>query len=480
MCEAAKYSEAASNACRDGCAPGYYLTSICSPCNTGTFSGTPFATSASTCVPCQSGTFANTFASSVCTNCTGGTASMSIGASSPGSCAVCTAGKYANPGSSACLACEAGKRSSAAASTCTTCVAGTYSSELSEECSSCTPGKYSPGAGATSVSACLNCEAGKYSASTGMSACALCSAGTYLTSEGNDAVSDCVPCLSGTFSSAGSAACISSADTVRLAACSTGHAVSAGASSGCIDSGYGCSSSDAGETEFCQQWAPNSVCDATGSCVTPATCLGSSGGSTARCCRVEVLYDGVWGTVCDDSFGQSEAQVVCRAQGFPVEGASYVQSFGGGSGQIWMDDVECSGSESWLTECGNRGFGSHNCGHSEDVGVCCQCAPGSYGDIHQYMYRISFFLSLARSLARSLTLCSPCVSLSFSLSLSLPLCKMHACGSALETTVSVLKSANILQATTPLYASSVRRASTRASKVWRECRYTHTCIQYDE
>ncbi|EKX37836.1 hypothetical protein GUITHDRAFT_77734, partial [Guillardia theta CCMP2712] len=89
------------------------------------------------------------------------------------------------------------------------------------------------------------------------------------------------------------------------------------------------------------------------------------------CCRVEVKHEGSWGTVCDDSFTDTNAQVVCRQLGCPTEGAMQVQSFGGGSGPIWMDDVSCSGSEAALPLCTFRGWGSHNCGHSEDVGVCC-------------------------------------------------------------------------------------------------------------
>ena len=97
-----------------------------------------------------------------------------------------------------------------------------------------------------------------------------------------------------------------------------------------------------------------------------------------RCCRVEVYYSGSWGTVCDDYFGDVDARVVCREVGCLAEGASQVQAFGGGSGQIWMDNVACSGSESGLSECGHLGWGYHNCGHHEDVGVCCRSAPGSY------------------------------------------------------------------------------------------------------
>ena len=98
-----------------------------------------------------------------------------------------------------------------------------------------------------------------------------------------------------------------------------------------------------------------------------------NGGNSSCSGRVEIFIQGQWGTVCDDGWGLPDAQVVCRqlgcGRGLSAEARA---RFGPGQGPIFLDDINCSGNESNLTQCGHRGLGSHNCRHHEDAGVVCE------------------------------------------------------------------------------------------------------------
>ncbi len=99
--------------------------------------------------------------------------------------------------------------------------------------------------------------------------------------------------------------------------------------------------------------------------------------------RVEICNNNVWGTVCDDSWGIADAQVACRQLGLGTPAAQTLASsaVADGTGQIWLDDVQCAGNETRLIDCSARTLGTHNCGHSEDAGVRCTGATCMQGAI---------------------------------------------------------------------------------------------------
>ena len=95
--------------------------------------------------------------------------------------------------------------------------------------------------------------------------------------------------------------------------------------------------------------------------------------------RLEIYHSGAWGTVCDDYFQLQEAEVACKQMGFTGADELVRGWRGPSSRSIWLDDVDCDGTETSLSQCSSRGWGVHNCAHSEDVGMRCTAATTAAG-----------------------------------------------------------------------------------------------------
>lgn len=99
-------------------------------------------------------------------------------------------------------------------------------------------------------------------------------------------------------------------------------------------------------------------------------------GSTPWEGRVQVTRGGLTGTICDDQWDDHDATVVCRSLGMSYGGVAISNAaFGQGSGPVWLDNVQCTGLEKALHQCKHKGWGQHDCDHSEDAGVRCFTTP---------------------------------------------------------------------------------------------------------
>lgn len=90
--------------------------------------------------------------------------------------------------------------------------------------------------------------------------------------------------------------------------------------------------------------------------------------------RVEVLYNDIWGTVCDIGFNYNSGNVLCRSLGYGTCRTITARAhYGRGIGKVWMSEVRCNGTEHWLHECKRLDWGNApRCSaHAGDVGVEC-------------------------------------------------------------------------------------------------------------
>ncbi|XP_040541169.1 antigen WC1.1-like [Gallus gallus] len=119
---------------------------------------------------------------------------------------------------------------------------------------------------------------------------------------------------------------------------------------------------------------PVAACPNSTSC-TDREKIRAVGGKDGCSGRVEVWHRGSWGTVCDDSWDMQDAEVACRQLGCgPAVSALAEAAFGEGTGPIWLEQVECRGTEPSLQACWARTGDGGACRHKEDAAVNCLAA----------------------------------------------------------------------------------------------------------
>ncbi|XP_064180976.1 deleted in malignant brain tumors 1 protein-like isoform X5 [Anguilla rostrata] len=96
------------------------------------------------------------------------------------------------------------------------------------------------------------------------------------------------------------------------------------------------------------------------------------GGADLCSGRVGMNLRSSWGTVCDADFDQRDAEVVCRELGCGVLKELWgAAAFGQGEGQVWAEEIQCSGNESHIYFCPKAPSQNESCSHGNDVGLVC-------------------------------------------------------------------------------------------------------------
>ena len=72
-----------------------------------------------------------------------------------------------------------------------------------------------------------------------------------------------------------------------------------------------------------------------------------------------------------------------------------------GTGDVWLDNIDCTGTEKRFVECSFDTVGSSSCSHFEDASVRCQIIYRQF-----LLLEYSKFISVSKSLQITITQCS--------------------------------------------------------------------------
>ncbi|XP_064608929.1 scavenger receptor cysteine-rich type 1 protein M160-like isoform X2 [Liolophura sinensis] len=98
-----------------------------------------------------------------------------------------------------------------------------------------------------------------------------------------------------------------------------------------------------------------------------------AGGADNTTGRLELFYDGQWGTVCRYYFSAKSAEVACRQLGLPYTDATLINSFGDpATSPIWLNYLKCKGGESHIIQCRHYPINTSDCDPRRDAFLQCQ------------------------------------------------------------------------------------------------------------
>ena len=90
---------------------------------------------------------------------------------------------------------------------------------------------------------------------------------------------------------------------------------------------------------------------------------------------VQVYHERTWGWICYGQWDKNNADVVCRELGYTNASSSY-SSPANTVGKVWMNNVQCQGTENSLLFCAHDGWKSHSCRNGRVAGVFCVVPEG--------------------------------------------------------------------------------------------------------
>ena len=96
-----------------------------------------------------------------------------------------------------------------------------------------------------------------------------------------------------------------------------------------------------------------------------------------------MYYNNTWGTVCPAGWDLRDAHVICKMLGYLYAVESQIKKsldsygfYGIGSSKVrWLNNVQCNGKETNITECLHDGWFEHSCQYNQDIVVKCFGKP---------------------------------------------------------------------------------------------------------